>query len=207
MSEPEPKRQRKDEPSYVLLYHPGIPGRGEYVRLAFEAAGVAYSDPANESKSGSKEVYESCSPDSTGIEGNPPPFSPPMLKVPGAGKSGKTLLISQTPNILLYLGPILGLAGEDEVDKLYVNELALTALDLSNETHDTHHPVAVSAYYEEQKEESLRKSTEFREKRVPKFFGYFERVLKGNEDLGGGKYLVGGQLTYADTTLWQVLDG
>jgi glutathione S-transferase len=205
-TEPETKRSQT-HPPYTLLYHPGIPGRGEYVRLAFEAAGVPYNDPANESKTGTKEVYASCAPESTGIDGNPPPFSPPMLKVPGAGKDGKTLLLSQTPNILLYLGPLLGLAGEDEIDKYYVNELALTALDLSNETHDTHHPIAVMAYYEEQKEEALKKSEEFRDKRVPKFFGYFERVLKGNEEQGKGRYLVGSKLTYADTTLWQVIDG
>jgi glutathione S-transferase len=205
MSDPSTKHART-HPTYTLLYHPGIPGRGEYVRLAFEAAGVPYSDPANETKEGSKEVYSCCSPDSLGEEGNPPPFAPPMLKVPGAGKGGKTLLINQTPNILLYLGGELGLAGADEVDKYHVNELALTALDLSNETHDTHHPIANMKYYEEQKEEALKKATYFREHRIPKFFGYFERVLKGNEE-GGGRYLVGGGLTYADTTFWQVLDG
>jgi len=152
-------------------------------------------------------VYSCCSPDASYDEhGNPPPFAPPMLKVPGAGKKGGDLLISQTPNILLYLGPKLGLAGEDEVDALFVNELTLTALDWSNEAHDTHHPIALSKYYEDQKEESLKKATDFREYRVPKFLGYFERVLKGNEN-GGGKYLVGKELTYADTTLWQVLDG
>ncbi|QDS74079.1 hypothetical protein FKW77_009517 [Venturia effusa] len=206
MSEPSTKRART-QPSYTLLYHPGIPGRGEYIRLAFEASGTPYSDPANESKEGAGQVYSSCSPDSIGEDGNPPPFAPPMLKVPGAGKDGKPLLISQTPNILLYLGEKLGLAGEDpEVDKWHVNELTLTALDLSNETHDTHHPVAVMEYYEDQKEEALKKATDFRENRIPKFFGYFERVLKGNES-GEGKYLVGARLTCADTTLWQVLDG
>jgi len=201
-------KKQRTHPSYILLYHPGIPGRGEYVRLAFEAAGVPYSDPANESKTGQKEVYSCCDPKSTGDEdGNPPPFAPPMLKVPGMGKDGKTLLISQTPNILLYLGPQLGLAGEDETDKFRVNQLALTGLDLSNEAHDTHHPVAVMQYYEDQKEESLRKATDFRENRIPKYFSYFERVLKGNEKQGGGRYMVGDQLTYADTTFWQVLDG
>ena len=97
--------------------------------------------------------------------------------------------------------------GEEEADTFYVNELALTALDLSNEAHDTHHPIASVKYYEEQKEESLKKAEDFRENRIPKFLGYFVRVLKGNEEHGGGKYLVGGRLTYADTTLWQVLDG
>jgi glutathione S-transferase len=201
-------RMASSEPSYSLLYHGGIPGRGEYIRLAFEAAQVPYTDVGKKSAAAIKEVYAACSPNSTGdADGNPPPFCPPMLKVPGAGKGGKTLLISQTPNILLYLGKELGLAGEDEVDALHVNELALTALDISNEAHDTHHPVAVMLYYEDQKPESLRKSKDFRENRIPKFFGYFERVLEGNEEKGHGKYMVGDKLTYADTTFWQVVDG
>ena len=60
----------------------------------------------------------------------------------------------------------------------------------------------------DQKEDALKKAAEFRENRIPKFFGYLERVLKGNEKrVGEGKYLVGNQLTYADTTWWQILDG
>ena len=164
MTEPSTKRQRTS-PAYTLLYHGGIPGRGEYVRLAFEATGTAYADPANDTESDAKELYSTCSPESLGEEGNPPPFAPPMLKVPGAGKGGKTLLISQTSNILLYLGPALGLSGSDEADKLFVNQLTLTALDMSNECHDSHHPVAVSSYYEDQKEEALKKSKDFRENR------------------------------------------
>lgn len=154
MSAPESKRQ-KTEPQYELLYHPGIPGRGEFVRLAFHAAGVSYNDPANENppdKSGTNGygiVQAACSPESTGDEeGNPPAFSPPALRVQGAGKNGKSLLIHQTPNILLYLGPKLGLAGDGEPENLWVNQLTLTALDLNNEAHDTHHPVAVMKYYE-----------------------------------------------------------
>ena len=95
----------------------------------------------------------------------------------------------------------------DEADAWHVNQLALTALDLSNEAHDTHHPVAVMKYYEEQKDEALKKSTDFRENRIPKFFTYFEKTLSGNKAEGKGQYLVGGKLSYADTTLWQVVDG
>jgi glutathione S-transferase len=40
-------------PAYELLYWPGIPGRGEFIRLAFEAAGVPYTDVANSDKDGS----------------------------------------------------------------------------------------------------------------------------------------------------------
>lgn len=39
-------------PPYELLYWPGIPGRGEFIRLAFEAAGVSYKDISNESEDG-----------------------------------------------------------------------------------------------------------------------------------------------------------
>jgi len=154
MSAPEAKRQRT-EPEYELLYHPGIPGRGEFVRLLFEAAGVPYKDPANEDPpndsgaNGYALVQAASSPESTGDEdGNPPAFAPPALRHYGAGKNGKALLIHQTPNIMLYLGGKLGLAGSDEAEKYWVNQVALTALDLSNEIHDSHHPLAVMKYYE-----------------------------------------------------------
>lgn len=207
MSDPAAKKQRT-QPQYELLYHPGIPGRGEYIRLAFEAAGVSYSDPANEKESGYSEVLKTCDPKSTGdADGNPPVFAPPALRVPGAGRKGGTLVIYQTPNILGYIGSKIGLCPEDEAGQYHVQQLALTALDLSNEAHDTHHPIAVGAYYEEQKDESLKKARDFRENRIPKFFSYFERCLKGNREKGQGKYLVDDELSYADTTLWQVVDG
>lgn len=74
-----------------------IPGRGEYVRLAFEAAGVSYTDVANQEEGGYDKVMSACDPKSTGIEdGNPPSFAPPMLRVPGGGKNGKALVIHQS---------------------------------------------------------------------------------------------------------------
>lgn len=210
MSAPEAKRQRT-QPTYELLYHPSIPGRGEYIRLVLEASGTPYIDTANDQgQAGYDAVLSTCSSTSTGdADGNPPVFAPPALRVPGAGKGGKTLLIGQTPNIIQYLGPRVGLAppADDEAALLHANQLALTALDLSNETHDSHHPLAVSLYYEDQKDAAKRRAQDLRETRIPKFFGYFERTLKGNEERGQGKYLVGDKLSYADTTFWQVVDG
>lgn len=137
--------QSSNQSEYQLLYHPSIPGRGEYIRLVFEAAGVSYSEPAKEdppNKSGANGyaiVQAVSSPDHHGDEdGNPPAFAPPALKHEGAGKNGKALVIHQTPNILLYLGGKFGLAGSDEPEKLWVNQITLTALDLANEAHDTH---------------------------------------------------------------------
>ncbi len=203
-----PAKKQRTNPHYELLYHPSIPGRGEFIRLPLEAAGISYSDPANEKKGGYDVVLSACDKNSTGDEdGNPPAFCPPALRVHGEGKNGKALLIHQTPNILLYLGPKIGMVPEnDEVAKLHINQLTLTALDMTREAHDTHHPVGLMLYYEDQKEESLGKSKEFRGSRLPKFLSYFERVLKGNKE-GEGRYLVSDKLTYADTTLWHALDG
>ncbi|PPJ61292.1 hypothetical protein CBER1_05122 [Cercospora berteroae] len=189
---------------------PKIPGRGEFIRLAFEAKGISYTDIANEDpENGYAQVQDICiNSDNLGKEGNPPVFSPPALRISGAGEDGNALIISQTPNCLIYLGEKLGLVGNGgEQEKFWVQQLAFTALDLNNEVHDTHHPVGVSLSYEDQKEESLRKAKDVRENRLPKFFSYFTRTLKWNAEKAKHRYLVGESLTYADTTVWQVLDG
>lgn len=206
MATPESKRQKTSAPSselYELLYWPGIPGRGEPVRLCFEETGTPYKDAANEVRDGIQAVTSRIDPDNVGEGGNIPPLAPPMLR-------RGNLLISQLPNILLYLGPKLGLVPREEEDPngiYFINQLTLTALDgLSNEPHDVHHPVAVGAYYEEQKEEAKKKAADYIENRLPKFFGYFERVLK-SEASKGGEWLYGGKLTYADLVLFHTVDG
>ena len=203
--EPVAKRLRLGPP-FTLLYHGSIPGRGEFVRLVLEAANVAYTDAGNDPELRA-EVYKACAPTvSMDNDYNPPPFCPPMLRVAGAGKEGGALLISQTATIMLYLGERLKLAGGDAVDRLHVHSMALTALDLCDEAHDTHHPTATSRAYEDQKPEALKRAADFREARLPKFLHYFERVLESNGEQTY-EHLVGGTLTYADTTLWQVVDG
>jgi glutathione S-transferase len=194
-------KRQKTEP-YELLYWPGVPGRGEHIRLAFEEAGVPYSDTAH-ADGGIDQVLGQISDKNTGDDQNPPPLAPPILK-------HGDLLISQTPNILLYLGPKLGLVPDADTDPTgiyHINQLTLTALDgFSNEPHDVHHPVAVGDYYENQKDEALRKAADYRSNRLPKFLGYFERVLESGAS-NGGEYLYGGELSYADLVLFQTLDG
>ncbi len=109
-----------------------------------------------------------------------PPFAPPFLKV------GKTV-IAQTANILFYLGPRLALAPRDEEGRLWTHQLQLTITDLVVEIYDTHHPVTSWLYFEEQIPSAQRRTKDFWRYRVPKFLGYFERVLQKN----GGQYLVG----------------
>jgi glutathione S-transferase len=183
--------------TYELYYWPGIQGRGEYVRLALEYAGAKYVDIAlvPEKKGGGVPAIERY------LEGEDverPPFAPPYLK------SGK-LIVGQTANILEFLGPRLKLAPRDEAGRLWVNQLQLTIADFIVEGHDVHHPIGSGLYYEEQKGPAKRRAKDFLKNRVPKFLGYFERVVSRNSK--GGPGLVGASLTYADLSLAQVIAG
>jgi glutathione S-transferase len=182
---------------YELYYWPTIQGRGEFIRLALEEGAADYVDVGRlpESAGGGRTAISRVLGD-TG-DGRTP-FAPPILK---AGK----LLISQTANILLYLGPRLGLAPKAEAARLWAHQLQLTLADLVVEAHDTHHPIAKSLYFEDQKPEALRRAADFRALRLPKFLGYFERVLATNP--GGDRYLVGKSLTCADLSMFQVIAG
>jgi len=175
---------------YELYYWPGIQGRGEYVRLALEDAGANYVDVARSDRgmAAMMKMMEARS--------GTPPFAPPFLK---AGQ----LVIGQTANILLYLGPRHGLAPKAEAGRLWVHQLQLTVADLVLEVHDTHHPLGPSLYYEDQRAPAKKRTDEFWKQRVPKYLGYFERLLKNN----GGSYLTGRRLTYADLSLFQIVEG
>ena len=154
---------------YQLYYWPHIPGRGEFVRLALEAAGAEYADigrlPDNEG-GGRPGVARLLSEPLAGRT----PFAPPILQ---AGD----LYVSQTANILQYLGPRLGLVPDDEASRLWAHQLQLTMADWLVEIHDTHHPIAKSLYYEQQKDAARERAADFLRSRLPKYLGYFERLL------------------------------
>lgn len=183
--------------TYLLYYWPGIQGRGEFVRLALEEAGAAYVDVAR----GREE-------DGQGVralmallkdrDGAPAPFAPPVLK------DGE-IVIPHVANILMYLGPRLGLASGHEGQRHVLNGLQLTITDLVAEVHDTHHPIANSLYYEDQKPEAKRRSADFLSHRAPKFLSYFEDVLARNPD--GPAHAFGAGLTYVDLSLFQAIEG
>ena len=183
---------------YELFYWPGIQGRGEFVRLALEDAGADYVDVArlpDGSGGGTAALLQMLDDPSTGHA----PFAPPFLK---AGRQ----LIGQTANVLLFLGPRLGLAPRDEGGRLWVHQLQLTITDIVAEVHDTHHPIAGSLYYDDQRGEAKRRSAYLRRERLPKYLGWFERTLADNAR-GRRRYLAGHGSTYADLSLFQLIDG
>ena len=183
--------------TYQLHYWPTIQGRGEFVRLALEAAGAPYVDVARGDESEGQGVAAMME----FIEGpgvTHPPFAPPFL-VDGA------VVVAQAAAILLYLGPRLGLVSTNEVKRLWTHQLQLTIADVVAEVHDTHHPVGLNLYYADQEPEAARRAKEFRQSRVPKYLAWFENVLQRNPR--GSAHLVGKRLSYADLSLFQLVDG
>jgi glutathione S-transferase len=175
---------------YQLYYWPTIQGRGEFIRLALEEAGADYVDMARQPR-GMAEMIELMEGDAV----SRPPFAPPFLK-------DGNVVIGQTAAILLYLGPRLNLVPADEAGRLWVHQLQLTIMDVVDEAHDSHHPIAASLYYEDQKGEAQRRAEQFRDDRIPAFLNWFERVLVHDQP-----FLAGGQFTYADLSLFQLVDG
>lgn len=176
--------------AYELYYWPTIQGRGEFVRLALEAGGADYVDVSRQDEGAAMMKLMNASPT--------PSFAPPFLRLGDR-------VIGQTAAILAWIGPQLGLGPDGDGDRAWVNQIQLTLADLVAEAHDTHHPVDLMAYYDDQKPEAARRAEGFRTHRIPKFLGWAERVLGGNP--AGGGWLVGDRPTYADLSLFQVVEG
>lgn len=174
--------------TYDLWYWPGIQGRGEFVRLPLEAAGIGYRDCAREL--GAEALIANL-----GKPRKRPPFAPPYLEFEG-------ITVAQVANILLLLGERHGLGPSNVADRLWLHQLQLTIADVVAEVHNIHHPVELGAYYEDQKPEAARAARQFREERLPKFLSHFEAALHANE----GEWLTCDRWTYGDTSLFQLVE-
>ena len=179
--------------AYELYYWPSIQGRGEFVRLALEEAGAEYVDVAR-GRGGAAAMQRLMDEAAVAHQ----PFAPPFLR-------DGDVLIGQTANILLYLGGRHGLAPRDEAGRLWAHQLQLTIADVVDEAHETHHPIASSLYYEDQRPEARRRAADFIANRIPKYLGYFERVLERNPQ--GDRHLVGRRVSYCDLSLFQLVAG
>jgi len=183
--------------TYELHYWPTIQGRGEFVRLALEAAGAAYVDVARGSEDAGRGLPAMlrCLQDDRLTT---PPFAPPFLK-------DGNIVVGQTAAILNHLGPQLKLVARNEQARVWTQQIQLTIADMVTEAHDTHHPVGSGLYYEDQKPEALRRARAFCGERMPKFLQWFERIVARNP--AGSRHLVGGKLSYADLSLFQLVEG
>jgi glutathione S-transferase len=180
-----------------LYYWPFIQGRGEFVRLALEDAGARYLDVARlpEPQGGLGAMARFLDGDERGAL----PFAPPFVRVGG-------VVVAQTANVLAFLAPRLGLVPDDDPRRAEAHQIQLTIADLVDEVHDTHHPIAGSLYYEDQRREALRRAEVFVRERLPKYLGWLERVLARNRR-SRGRWLVGRDCTYVDLSAFQVVEG
>ena len=181
--------------TYELHYWPTLQGRGEFVRLALEEAGADYIDVARlpEPEGGGVESLTRFLADP---EIARPSFACPVLK-------DGDLVIGQTAAILLHLGAAYGLDGGNPRDRLWTHQIQLTIADVVAEAHDTHHPIAVGLAYEDQQPEAARRARHFRDERIPEYLAWFEHVL----GKGDGLHLVGTGVSYADLSLFQLVEG
>lgn len=184
----------KATPTYELIYWPSIQGRGEFVRLVLEDGGLPYVDVAR-GKGGIAALRRVLDDDTPGT----PPYAPPVLRV-------GELRLAQTALICAYLAGPAGLLPADEADRLRAQMVMCTVMDHVVEAHDTHHPIANSLYYDEQKAEAKHAAELYLEVRLPKHLGYYEHVLSANA-ASGGKTLIGPAVSYPDLALFQLVDG
>lgn len=188
--------------NYQLHYWPHIQGRGEFVRLALEAAGAPYVDVArgDEAAGQGMPALHGLLQDKTQAR---PPFACPVLV-------DDKRVIAQTAAILYYLGPRLKLVGRSEVDQAWAHQVQLTIADVVNEVHNTHHPISAALHFEDQQAEAVRAAQAFLAHRLPKYLAWFEAALRRNPARGGdgnAPRLVGGRLSYPDLSLFQLVEG
>ena len=107
--------------------------------------------------------------------------------------------MSSAPNASISCGSC------SEASRLWTHQIQLTIADAVTEAHDTHHPISGALYYEDQQADALRAPRLFCAERLPKFLGWFERILQRNP--AGPRHLVGGRLSYADLSLFQCVEG
>jgi len=113
------------------------------------------------------------------------------------------LVLAQTAAICAYVGERHGLAPADPKQRFQTLQLQLTVADVVDEAHNTHHPVSGMLYYEDQKDAAAEAAKQFLDQRLPRFLPYFERVLERS----GGPWLMGDAPSYADLSLFQLLEG
>ena len=175
---------------YRLWYWPSIQGRGEFVRLAMEAANIPYVDCAR-IEGAAALIDDMKGHDRRG------PFAPPYLSMDG-------FTVAQVADILFFLASRHEQIGPaNEADRFWAQQLQLTITDIVAEVHNVHHPVALDAYYSDQKAEAARAAKGFRDHRIPKFLSYFEKAARHN----AGDWTVGPRWSHVDTSLFQLIEG
>lgn len=206
--------------TWTLLYHGGeFKGRGEFVRLILEDAGVTYSESADNlygpegfcdafraSGSSEKGLSEGAA-DNVALDNAPfPTMFPPVLHYkPGPGEAATSeVFINQVPAILRYCAARLGYLPRGAAATAKADQITLNANDFVAEGRSCFHPLDNKKSYADQKEAADEASRKFADARLPVWLGHFEKVAKRLRPDSDGPLL--GTATYADFALFHALD-
>lgn len=135
-----------------------FPGRGEYVRLMFEEAGVAYEDVCRKANSNT-DILAFMKGERPGF----PVMAPPIIQ-------HGDFVMSQTPAIMIYLGQKFDLApvgGPEEA--AHASQLLLSIQDYHFEGNMSCHPVDLHASATTQMEEGKEAQKKFCKDRMHKY--------------------------------------
>ena len=127
------------------------------------------------------------------------PFAPPFLRDGG-------VIVSHAAAILLYPGRADRTRANRRRTGAYGRTRYRAITDIVAEVYNSHHPIDADKWFHEQKDAAIARAAVFRRDRMPKYsFGWFERLLAANP--AGVDHLVGGFVTYADLSLFQLVEG
>lgn len=172
--------------TWKLYYWDMCPGRGEYVRIVFEEAGVQFLEDRDNIL---EKVIKG------GMEGFPA-FAPPVI-------TRGDFKLSQTPVICEYLGKHFNLYPASDTDVWHARQINLTIHDFQADGRNVFHAKQFTASYFGQEAETQGHIDWFRKERLPRWLLYFEKLLQANDN--GRSFVIGDKLTYVDLGLLQVL--
>ncbi len=157
--------------------HDGPPGQGSGEFLRL--ALEAAGAPYVDVGRGSDAALHSATQDSRQPH---PPFATPFLK-------DGDLVMGQTAAILHHLAPVLKLVARSEQARVWTQQIQLTIEDMLLETEAARASHTASAFGHE---------------RIPLCLQWFETIITRNP--AGPRHLVAGKLSYADLSLFQLLE-
>jgi glutathione S-transferase len=201
-----------DIPEWKILYHgPGkFKGRGEFLRLMLEDAGVPYQNSdenmygPNSLMDGFRRYHDEAMPNTTGPATFPLLFPPALWHRPSGNGISAPVMINQTAACMIYIGDVIGYGPASPMERARANAVTLNAMDYIAEGRSSFHPVKNSMSYNDQKEEGDRASQEFVKTRMKTYLNHFQKVVVTagvTAPVAGG-----GSITYADFALFHVLD-
>lgn len=178
-----------DEEWKLYYWSGNFKGRGEYIRLMFEAAEVPYEEVGD-----AEHILKLMDRNGRG-EAPFPAFAPPMISGPGG------VFLSQTPVCMARLGKAFGLFPQNEEDEFKALQIVLSVADYHGEGRSSFHPVDNTASYLTQVEEAKITTAKFAEGRMKTWLHHFEHLLSVSKS----SYFVGSSMTYVDIAVFYAL--